>query len=56
MFGYPLVCYSPLATDRTDNKAEFWQKMYRSTMNSVPGKSTSHISEILTVYDEFKMK
>ena len=25
-------------------------------MNAVPGKSNSHISEILNVYDEFKMK
>jgi len=54
MFGYPLVCYSPLEKERA--KGEFWQHLYRSTMNNVRGKHNNIISELLNHYDEFQLK
>jgi len=37
MFGYPLVCYSPIGAHERA-KGEFWSIMYKSTMNTRCGK------------------
>lgn len=54
VFGYPLVCYSPVGQPARA-KGEFWQIMYATTMQNQLG-TPNVIGELLDSHDSFKLK
>ena len=52
IFGYPLVCYSPIGK-QTREKGEFWGHLYRSAMKSNKMEGIGLIGELLDRADEF---
>ena len=52
VFGYPLVCYSPIGRPNRET-GEFWGHLYRQTMAS---GTINMIGELLQKNEEFDMK
>lgn len=53
VFGYPLVCYSPLG--KYEQKQTHWQIMFKTAMKARKGYP-NEIGELLGGYDEFTEK
>lgn len=54
IFGYPLVCYSPIGKPKRE-RGEFWGHLFRSTMKSNK-QAISLIGELLDKAEEFDLK
>jgi len=54
IFGYPLVCYSPIGKPKRE-RGEFWGHLFRSTMKSNK-QAISLIGELLDSAEEFDLK
>ena len=54
IFGYPLVCYSPIGKPKRE-RGEFWGHLFRSTMKSNK-QAISLIGELLDSAEEFGLK
>jgi hypothetical protein len=51
VFGYPMICYSPIRGNTEKKKDEFWKPLFRETMNKREEDEQIIIAEIIDQID-----
>lgn len=62
VFGYPLVCFSPVAAQENENRSfqkkknAFWHKLFKETIRNKKPGHRNQIVKVIDKFDEFEDK